>query len=120
MIKLEVGKYYLTRDWRKIGPIALGVRGDIGNSLLESWWMEAGAKNKLRDSDGDLIAEWIEEPTSPVRTVTRKEIVPGTYGHVIVTEGRGVQCIRMDSAAELRAAIATLTQIAEVLEESEQ
>ena len=31
--------------------------------------------------DLDLVAEWTE---SPVRTVTRKEIVPGRYGRIEV------------------------------------
>lgn len=79
----------------------------------------------------DIIAEWTDEPAtpeppSPVRTVTRKEIVPGTYGFITVhsAAGRGVFLGFPDdtvaSPVQLRAAIATLTQIAEALEESEQ
>ena len=40
----------------------------------------AGNVNNMRP-DLDLVAEWTE---SPVRTVTRKEIVPGRYGRIEV------------------------------------
>ena len=64
--------------------------------------------------------------TGPVRTVTRKEIVPGVYDGVEITHvdtdghGRAVNvCIGMDNGfgpEGLRAAIATLTEIADALE----
>lgn len=64
-----------------------------------------------------------EESDGPVRTVTRKEIVGGTYGDVMVGDvGPSAErvpiCIpnRFYSADEIRAAIATLTEIAEALE----
>lgn len=60
------------------------------------------------------------KPTGPVRTVTRKEIVPGTYGKVKVDlYDDGSPLLRLDfpkSIAEIRAAIATLTEIADALE----
>lgn len=91
------------------------------------------------DPEGELSVEWEgceydpEEaafwPASdfvrlgPVRTVTRKEIVGGAYGDVTVGEvgpsGERVPiCIpnRFYSAKEIRAAIATLLEIAEALE----
>lgn len=54
--------------------------------------------------------------TGPVRTVTRKEIVPGVYGKVQVFGSLNVSTELMQGADELRAAIATLTQIADALE----
>ena len=60
------------------------------------------------------------KPAGPVRTVTRKEIVPGTYGKVKVDlYDDGSPLLRLDfpkSIAEIRAAIATLTEIADALE----
>ena len=76
-MQIEAGKYYRTRDGRKVGP---------------TW------------TDG-----------------TRKEIVPGVYGNVIVwNDGSGdVSVINMRTATELRAVIATLTEIADALEGGE-
>lgn len=63
-------------------------------------------------------------PQSPVRTVTRKEIVPGVYGMVTV-ENRFGGCrlafpcdnfFCAENAYELRAAAETLIQIADALE----
>lgn len=57
--------------------------------------------------------------SGPVRTVTRKEIVPGKYGNVRVYENGDVDLTRtIGGVDELRAVIATMTQIAGVLEES--
>lgn len=68
------------------------------------------------------------KPQGPVRTVTHKEIVPGVYGHVNVDNGRkgvGISISKDHSAysflymsiADLTAAIATLTEIREAMEE---
>lgn len=64
--------------------------------------------------------------TCPVRTVTRKEIAGGRYGRLTVAPAEnGNVAVKfngalggysMVSAAELRAAIATLTEIADALE----
>jgi hypothetical protein len=51
----------------------------------------------------------------PVRTVTRRDVVPGIYGRVCVEETGVVSCESMRSPAELRAAAATLTEIADAL-----
>lgn len=57
--------------------------------------------------------------SGPVRMVTRKEIVAGKYGNVRVYENGDVDLTRtIGGADEIRAAIATLTQIADALEES--
>jgi len=61
-----------------------------------------------------ISAEYVNE--GPVRTVTRKEIVPGSYGKVRVTAGMYVHVNSMSTATDIRAAIATLTEIAEALE----
>lgn len=58
--------------------------------------------------------------TGPVRTVTRKEIVPGVYGNVKVHDP-GSKFVRINvdaamSADELRAAISTLQEIADHLD----
>lgn len=63
-------------------------------------------------------------PTGPVRTVTRKEIVPGLYGAVVVVgvgDGDVMRATRLTVSCEMfadqiRAAIATLTEIADAIE----
>lgn len=77
--------------------------------------------------DGDqwrIISRASEAPTGPVRTVTRKELVYGKYGRVNLSPSITCVsdvCIELRdgsafSASELRAAIATLTEIADALE----
>lgn len=58
---------------------------------------------------------------SPIRTVTRREIVPGRYGMVAVLPDRTVHvsCFDAQSPSELRAAARIFNEIAEVLEENE-
>lgn len=126
-MKMEVGKYYRTRDGEKVGPMKkqndatypfCGQMGDVRNpSFTEDGYFW---QNKTEYID-DLIAEWTDEPASPqpagpVRTITRKEIVPGTYGDVFVDDDGTVKVGWMSDAASIRAAIATLTEIADAME----
>jgi len=62
---------------------------------------------------------------SPIRTIVRKEIVPGMYGWVNVSDKNadGVRisfAVARMSAADLSAAIATLTEIRDVMAENSQ
>lgn len=67
-MKLEVGKYYKTRDGRKAGPIAKKLewnptypfKGFIGG--VELTWTEDGLLCTLGDSPYDLVEEWKDEP----------------------------------------------------------
>ena len=124
MVKLEVGKYYKRRDGRKVGPMVSNTSEQYENThpfMCPSGYTYKvdGGYYLIADSEGplDIIAEWTDEPASPVRTVTRKEIVPGTYGKVRVTGGMYVHVNSMSTAADIRAAIATLTEIADAMEE---
>jgi hypothetical protein len=72
-----------------------------------------------------IVGPWVEpaEAKSPVRTRTVTEIVPGTYGIVQIFERTGISqrpyvCIENRSwdAQDLRAAAATLTQLADALD----
>lgn len=88
------------------------------------------------DMDGDRLNTrdeyWeLVTPASPVRSVPRKEIMPGVYGRVRVGASINgwveVQYVRRDipvdidgaalNAAELRAAAATFTVLADALDE---
>ena len=127
MVKLEVGKYYKRRDGCKVGPMVRNIDGEYRET--HPFTCPSGYTYKI---DGgylvgnseyafDIIAEWTDEPVSPARTVTRKDIVPGQYGKVSI-ESYCVDAVEVSidgflTTSELRAAIATLTEIADAMEE---
>jgi len=127
-MKLEVGKYYRTRDGEKVGPMRADPRGRARGfewADEHDWAWRADGTFDIRrlECDEDLIAEWVDEPAAPqpagpVRTITRKEVVPGTYGDVFVDEDGDVRVGYMSDAADIRAAIATLSEIADAMEEN--
>lgn len=77
-----------------------------------------GASTMLVDSQWELAT-----PVSPVRTITRKEIVPGPYSgfHVGANDQGRVHVVQgskeMYSPSELRAAAATFIELADALDE---
>lgn len=119
-LKIEVGKFYMTRDGRRVGPMT-------GNNF--KWVDGKGAGDDPSwENDGTsmgdwakLISEWSEATTSPIRTIHRKEIVPGVYGPLTVYASDcrvGIKWHGFTTADEIRQAIQTLTEIADALEES--
>lgn len=74
-LKIEAGKYYRTRDGRKVGPMVCG----IDKNATEYPWTDKGENHRGRWSDfgedgetylmgptdGDIIAEWTDEPARP-------------------------------------------------------
>lgn len=139
-LKLEVGKTYRTERGDKVGPMGLWNDGLLAEFRLfdaanidGQYWSENGMNCDGPGGDVpgdrflDLIAEWTDAPTGPVRTVTRKAIVPGTYsgGVTVVSADDLIAGCRVSiatalghaDAGQLRAAIATLTEIADALEE---
>lgn len=87
----------------RVSGNGLGVEKD--DSGYYNWW----------------FAEYFE-PTAqstPIRTVTRKEIVAGNYGAVAITKSNKIMIAAANYTAEqLREAAHILNQIAEVLEEN--
>jgi len=102
----------------------------------------ANGRHYFGDERLDLVADWQEPvtpaPTGPVRMVTRPEIVPGVYGRLRVWElttdhnndpvapitfasrvgGHSMGASpAMLTAAELRAAAETLSQLADAMEQ---
>lgn len=194
-MKIEAGKYYKTRDGRKVGPITKGQEPykdgrpapwpfRFGIFWYRSDGFSCPGEAQLHNDDDDLISEWVEttdievgakyifldphsvdttgayftkgksymlkyinrygEPVlidkrgkehewaighfklsfkkeclSPIRTVTRLEIVPGSYGVIQVhKDGKIGMLPSVKSADQLREAAHILNQIAEVLEEN--
>jgi hypothetical protein len=126
MLKIEEGKFYKTRDGRKVGPIVVhfgrehagaeGFRNDHWYISTNRYYSEMSGRVSIRgESPDDLIEEWSEKPT-PIRTITRREIVPGQYGAVwLETDGR-IVINGTHTPEELREAAHVLNQIAEYLE----
>lgn len=131
-LKIEAGKYYRTRDGRKVGPF-VNRKWTDGFPWDEStedafFWSDDGKCQVEENGRNDLVSEWTGTPTGPVREVTRKEIVPGVYGRVKVTNIGHDGPIKPNwvrwsiyggddwDAAELRAAASVLIDLASALE----
>lgn len=118
-MKIEDGKYYKTRDGRKVGPLqATPYYPDYPWTVDDGALMYNSEGRRITEYAGDdLIAEWTD---GPVRTVTRREVVPGPYGRVWVGEVRGkeigVALNGMVSQDELKAAAAVLLELAGALD----
>jgi len=129
-MKIEAGKFYKTRDGRKVGPM-IWVRD---GALPEPYCMfKAEGEEYSWDYHGhyshtysgvsqmDLISEWPSyDDNGPIREVRRREIVPGVYGIVrLLSRGSvGVET-NLYTAEQLREAAHLFNQLAEVLEEQE-
>lgn len=127
-LKLEVGKFYRTRDGRKV-ECTYDDAGNVEPCCIDhgsyELWHDRDGKSNLQNRSDDLIAEWTDAPTGPVRTVTRttREIVPGVYdgldvgqavdGHVFIAMG-----IHRVDAEAIDALIANLTAIRDAMEEN--
>lgn len=67
-IKIEAGKFYKTRDGRKVGPMLFENFGD-GEPWHTSdtcrWWSDDGTRRDGSNGESDdLIEEWIDEPAA--------------------------------------------------------
>lgn len=126
-LKLEVGKSYkrrggtLTRITKTTESVVYPYTDEEGFTYREDgvyWHSENPHK-------WDIVEEVKTQVTtrSPVRTVTRKEVVPGVYGNVkayINGAGKiGAQATCLDKD-NIREAIATLTLIADALENGDE
>lgn len=84
-MRIEEGKYYRTRDGRKVGPVRPATNPDNGPFQADlsdgsNWCYDAdGRLTNLRHEDmaEDIVAEW---PEGPVVTETVRRIEPGVYG----------------------------------------
>jgi hypothetical protein len=136
MMQIEAGKFYRTRDGRKVGPISHystspskhWTAPELEGAWAPYWYADGqfwpeGAESKPGTEGRDLVEEWAD--SGPVRTVTRKEIVPGKYGFIEIDGANGaVQPEGISlwfppnkrwTEMELRAAAATMTELADAL-----
>jgi hypothetical protein len=130
-LRIEEGKFYRTRDGRKFGPMIRESWEDgepwTADTAPHYWGSDGKWNTKSTEPTAcDLVAEWIVEPIGPVRTVSRKEIVEGTYGRVevgiVYASGRVDIAIAGQgnrvpfSSADLREAAATFLAVADALD----
>lgn len=133
-MQIEAGKYYRTRDGRKVGPMKVWPSGDGEWESLETFtdglWKDDGSplySDKEYVDSPTLVAEWTEGPVR-TETVTTRRIVPGVYGIVRIKNGRNGNAVDVwlngseatgfahwYTADELDAAARTLQQLAEAL-----
>lgn len=139
-MRIEEGKFYRSQNGRDSG-LAVRHDGDDGSSFFvvgASHYTEAGLysyRGRLprtpTDSRDGLAGMDLEGASvGPVRTVTRKEIVPGVYGAVHVENGANGDRVQLRfvspcdglttwySADELRAAATVLNELADALSEA--
>jgi hypothetical protein len=77
-LKIEAGKYYRTRDGRKVGPMmarnndsyafAADIAGDIGIRIFQKDGVH-GSRWIGNEPNLDLIAEWLDEPVKAAAPV---------------------------------------------------
>lgn len=65
----------------------------------------------------DCTLELVTPAASPIRTTTKREMVDGSYGKVVVNRNR-FTCGWIDSAQDLRSAAKLFNEIADVLDEN--
>lgn len=83
-----------------------------------TYWNSAGLIGMSHESNWELVKP--ASPPSPVRTVTRKEIVFGDYGPVVINSSGVEKCVWVHieddlNASELSDVINTLTQVRDAL-----
>lgn len=96
-MRIEEGKYYRTRDGRKVGPMTyIGHYDEYGWCVLDlnnAWWNLEGKAQKGR-ACVDIISEWDE---GPIRTEKVRRIKPGVYG-LLGVDGENEKSVRIGFA----------------------
>lgn len=120
-VKPEVGGTYITADGEKVGPMEAPAPNMWAENVHVVFgrraWYAGGNYHRGGSHRSDIVA--VAQP-SPVRTVTRQEIIPGTYDGVCVRPlpGRNVD-VSLEgyvyNADALERAAAVLTALAGAL-----
>lgn len=144
-VTVKEGRYYIDGHGQKRGPMKVERAWFIDD---RGWGFYQDGQRMAKSGEpghpDHLVREWVEPADEgPVRTVTRREIVPGVYGRVLVTEadkgdaeqGYGGVCVEwcnrngdphsnndrdpaLMTAHELRSAAMVLSQLAEALDDA--
>lgn len=132
MVKIEEGKYYRTKNGLTVLIAKKNEMGIFCGDLQDGRSLGYGDYGEFLGDEGahpgvDIISEWQDaQPTQgPIREVRRREVVPGVYGRVKISEdGKmiGLTSCGFDhyttiTPGELREAAHLFVQLAEVLED---
>lgn len=85
-LKIEAGRYYKTRDGRKVGPIGPNEGGlaeypwQDNSDWTDCWTTDGRFYNDGTESQHDIVAEWIDEP---VAVAASNDNTPSTAGFTI-------------------------------------
>lgn len=109
MSKFKVGDRVRDPLWRR------GEYFEIVEMSGNTAWLSPGYGDEKYPYD--IKDTWEIEPTSPIRTVTRREIVPGIYGIVGIADNGDIRLVTSRNPTELREAAALFNEIADVLDE---
>lgn len=113
-MKIEVGKFYRTRDGQKVGPMEENDDGDYGEYTFIG---ALGAANLTFTADGfyivpeqeydfDLIAEWVDEPVVGVAADHQPVMLfPAPNGGWVVHGNEGDVIGAYTTSAEMIAAL---------------
>lgn len=73
-MKIEAGKYYVTRDGRKVGPTEKSNSGDSGGFFISEFGLVRSdgifGYGKVFCQDLDLVSEWKDETTTSGPTLS--------------------------------------------------
>lgn len=135
-METRYGRFYRTRDGRKVGPIKkspygvgwLTADGFEGDQWYSSLHKKEGVEGKCyygKEDPLDLVEEWDDKPANRFYGEQRVEIKPGEYGEIsFYGFSRGlsgamfaeVSVPDLLTADELREAAHLFVQLAEALE----
>lgn len=98
-LTIGAGRYYKTRDGRKVGPMVKGSLDvqlyDEAKSVTSYGWYPDGSFICGAMSTIDLIAEWVEPQAEPVDSSPQK--LTSTDGDTILDVANGTLTIKLDA-----------------------
>lgn len=105
-MKLEVGKFYKTRDGRKMGPMIYAGYIDSNmafNCVDGCGWTPHGTEYNYAESENDLVAEWQEEPEVYSEIIDKVNIAESAFNSMVdhaEEDGRKVFIAEMEKALQ--------------------
>lgn len=98
-MKIEQGKFYRTRDGRKVGLLYPSILDDFAwQDRKGNWWTKSGHHNldgpDSNNPDLDIVEEWVETPK------TWSEMTPEEKGALLLArhEGKEIQFYAKNSS----------------------
>lgn len=92
-LQIEAGKYYRTRDGRKVGPMVCVIGPDYGFDTDDRQeggfrWYNDGRTCSAHKTPRDIIAEWRDDHATADAASAANSATVSTPAHIITHEGR--------------------------------